>query len=108
MLPVIRSFMAAHRLSDVTIVADAGMVSEANRKAIEAEGLDSSASARRAACFSYRHAAAVPHPDTARPINELNQLAALTIMRRSRKLRNFRFQKLSTYPVATIAHEGAC
>jgi hypothetical protein len=39
MLPVIRSFMAAHRLTDVTIVADAGMVSEANKKAIEAEGL---------------------------------------------------------------------
>jgi hypothetical protein len=39
MLPVIRSFMAAHRLADVTVVADAGMVSEANRRAIEAEGL---------------------------------------------------------------------
>jgi hypothetical protein len=39
MLPVIRSFMAAHRLADVTIVADAGMVSEANRRAIEAEKL---------------------------------------------------------------------
>jgi hypothetical protein len=39
MLPVIRSFMAAHRLTDVTVVADAGMVSEANRRAIEAEGL---------------------------------------------------------------------
>ena len=35
MLPVIRSFMAAHQLSDVTVVADAGMVSEANREAIE-------------------------------------------------------------------------
>ena len=39
MLPVIRSFMKAHRLTDVVIVADAGMVSEANKKAIEAEGL---------------------------------------------------------------------
>ena len=36
MLPVIESFMAAHDLPDVTIVADAGMVSEANQKAIEA------------------------------------------------------------------------
>ena len=39
MLPTIRSFMAAHQLRDVTVVADAGMVSEANRKAIEAAGL---------------------------------------------------------------------
>jgi transposase len=35
MLPTITSFMAAHQLSDVTVVADAGMVSEANREAIE-------------------------------------------------------------------------
>ena len=39
MLPVIRDFMAAHRLPDVTVVADAGMISDANTKAIEAEGL---------------------------------------------------------------------
>jgi Transposase DDE domain len=39
MLPVIESFMAAHQLPDVTVVADAGMVSEANQKAIEAAGL---------------------------------------------------------------------
>jgi hypothetical protein len=39
MLPVIQSFMAAHRLPDVTVVADAGMVSESNQKAIEAAGL---------------------------------------------------------------------
>jgi DDE family transposase len=39
MLPVIESFMAAHSLPDVTVVADAGMVSEANQQAIEAAGL---------------------------------------------------------------------
>ena len=39
MLPVVRAFMAAHRLPDVTVVADAGMISEANQKAIEAAGL---------------------------------------------------------------------
>ena len=39
MLPVIEKFMAAHQLPDVTIVADAGMISEANRKDIEAAGL---------------------------------------------------------------------
>jgi hypothetical protein len=39
MLPVVESFMAAHRLPDVTVVADAGMISEANQKAIEAAGL---------------------------------------------------------------------
>jgi hypothetical protein len=39
MLPVIEAFMAAHQLPDVTGVADAGMVSEANQKQIEAAGL---------------------------------------------------------------------
>ena len=39
MLPVIESFMAAHDLPDVTVVADAGMVSESNQRQIEAAGL---------------------------------------------------------------------
>ena len=39
MLPVISSFMAAHRLRDVTVVADAGRISEANQQAIQAAGL---------------------------------------------------------------------
>jgi hypothetical protein len=39
MLPVIEKFMAARKLPDVTVVADAGMISEANQKAIEAAGL---------------------------------------------------------------------
>ena len=40
MLPVIESFMAAHQLPDVTVVADAGMVTrERTRRQIEAAGL---------------------------------------------------------------------
>ena len=39
MLPVTGKFMAAHQLPDVTVVADAGMISEANQRAIEAGGL---------------------------------------------------------------------
>ena len=39
MLPVIKSFLAARGLPDVTIVAAAGMMSEANQKDIEAAGL---------------------------------------------------------------------
>jgi Transposase DDE domain len=39
MLPVIEAFMTTHQLPDVTVVADAGMVSEANQKQIEAAGL---------------------------------------------------------------------
>ncbi|MEU8224291.1 IS1634 family transposase, partial [Kribbella sp. NPDC048915] len=35
MLPVIEAFMAAHDLSEVTVVADAGMISDANQNAIE-------------------------------------------------------------------------
>ena len=39
MLPVINAFKTAHQLTDVTVVADAGMISEANQKAITAAGL---------------------------------------------------------------------
>ena len=39
MLPVINAFKAAHRLTDVTVVADAGMISEANQIALQAAGL---------------------------------------------------------------------
>jgi hypothetical protein len=39
MLPTIRAFMAAHQLPDVTVVADAGMISAANKQAIEAAEL---------------------------------------------------------------------
>jgi DDE family transposase len=39
MLPVINAFKAAHNLSDVTVVADAGMISEANQVALRACGL---------------------------------------------------------------------
>jgi Transposase DDE domain len=39
MLPVIEEFMAARDLPDVTVVADAGMISEADQEAIEAAGL---------------------------------------------------------------------
>ncbi|HEX7430131.1 MAG TPA: IS1634 family transposase [Mycobacterium sp.] len=39
MLPVINAFKTAHHLSDVTVVADAGMISEANQIALQAAGL---------------------------------------------------------------------
>jgi hypothetical protein len=39
MLPVINAFKAAHHLSDVTVVADAGMISEANQVALQAARL---------------------------------------------------------------------
>lgn len=39
MVPVLTAFLKAHGLSEVTVVADAGMISEANKKAIEDAGL---------------------------------------------------------------------
>jgi hypothetical protein len=39
MLSVINAFKTAHRLTDVTVVADAGMVSETNQAALQAAGL---------------------------------------------------------------------
>ena len=55
MLPVINAFKTAHQLSDVTVVADAGMISEANQVALQAAGL------------SYILGARIPHlPDVVR------------------------------------------
>ena len=39
MLPVIEAFKKAHQLTDVTVVADAGMISESNQVALAAAGL---------------------------------------------------------------------
>jgi hypothetical protein len=39
MLPTIEAFMAANQLVEVTIMTDAGMISEANKRAIEAARL---------------------------------------------------------------------
>jgi hypothetical protein len=39
MIPTLQAFMAAHQLGEVTVVADAGMVSAANQAALEAAGL---------------------------------------------------------------------
>jgi hypothetical protein len=39
MVPTLTAFMAAHRLTDITVVADAGMLSDANKREIEAAGL---------------------------------------------------------------------
>jgi transposase len=39
MLPVINAFKTAHQLTDVTVVADAGMISEANQVVLQAAGL---------------------------------------------------------------------
>ena len=39
MIPAIQAFRAAHGLTDITVVADAGMVSAGNQQAIEAAGL---------------------------------------------------------------------
>jgi hypothetical protein len=39
MVPTLTTFMTAHRLTDITVVADAGMLSENNKREIEAAGL---------------------------------------------------------------------
>src|SRR4051794_24365385 len=46
MVPVINAFKAAHRLTEVTVVADAGMISEANQVALQAPGLTNIPGAR--------------------------------------------------------------
>ncbi len=59
MLPVINAFKAAHQLTDVTVVADAGMISEANQVALQAAGL------------SFILGARIPHvPDVVRECHD--------------------------------------
>jgi hypothetical protein len=50
MLPTIQAFMKAHRLPDVTIVADAGMVSAANQQRSRQRGCRSSSEPGSATC----------------------------------------------------------
>jgi transposase len=52
MEPGLRAFLHAHRLANVTVVADAGMVSEANKRAIEQAGLSFILGARIPTCPS--------------------------------------------------------
>jgi hypothetical protein len=47
MLPVINAFKHAHQLTDVTVVADAGMIYEANQTAMQAAGLSFVPGSRR-------------------------------------------------------------
>jgi hypothetical protein len=67
MLPSIRAFMKAHALPDVTIVADAGMMSAANQQAIEAEGLSFILGARIPDVPYVVKAWRTRHPDTEIP-----------------------------------------
>ena len=50
MLPVINAFKAAHQLTDVTVVADAGMISEANQIALQASGFSFILGTRSPSC----------------------------------------------------------
>ena len=58
-LPVIQAFAAAHQLPEVTVVADAGMLSEANLAALEDTGLRFIVGARIPTCPTGRRMA--PH-----------------------------------------------
>jgi hypothetical protein len=67
MLPTIRVFMDAHRLADVTVVADAGMVSAGNQQAIEDIGLSFILGARIPEVPYVVKAWREKHPDTEIP-----------------------------------------
>jgi hypothetical protein len=67
MLPTIAAFMEAHRLPDVTVVADAGMVSAGNQKAIEDAGLSFILGARIPEVPYVVKAWRQKHPDTEIP-----------------------------------------
>jgi hypothetical protein len=71
MLPTITSFMAAHRLPDVTVVADAGMVSAGNQKAIEDAGLSFILGARIPDVPYVVKAWREAHPDTEIPDGQI-------------------------------------
>jgi Transposase DDE domain len=67
MLPVINTFKTAHHLSDVTVVADAGMISEANQIALQAAGLSFILGARIPYLPDVVRQWCAKHPDEAIP-----------------------------------------
>jgi Transposase DDE domain len=67
MLPVIHAFKSAHNLTDVTVVADAGMISEANQVALQAAGLSYILGARIAHLPNVAREWRDKHPDEAVP-----------------------------------------
>lgn len=69
MLSVIKAFKEAHQLRDVTVVADAGMISEANQIAIAAAGLTFILGARIPRMPSIISTWSDAHPDQGLKIN---------------------------------------
>jgi transposase len=69
MLPVINAFKAAHQLCDVTVVADAGMISEANQVALQAAGLSFILGARIPFCPTWSGNGATNTPTRLFPIS---------------------------------------
>jgi hypothetical protein len=67
MVPVLQSFLDAHDLTDVTVVADAGMVSDANKHALEDAGLSFILGARIPDVPYVVKAWRQAHPDTEIP-----------------------------------------
>lgn len=67
MVPVLKAFLDAHDLRDVTVVADAGMVSDANKHAIEDAGLSFILGARVSQVPYLVKAWRDTHPDTEIP-----------------------------------------
>jgi len=67
MLPVINAFKTAHHLTDVTVVADAGMISEANQIALQAAGLSFILGARMPHLPDVVREWRDKHPDQAAP-----------------------------------------
>ena len=69
MLPVINAFKAAHNLTDVTVVADAGMISEANQVALQAAGLSYILGARIPSCPMWCASGAIDTPTRRSPMD---------------------------------------
>jgi hypothetical protein len=67
MLPVINAFRTAHSLTDVTVVADAGMISKANQVALQAAGLSFILGARIPYLPDVVRESRDKHPDEAIP-----------------------------------------
>jgi hypothetical protein len=67
MVPVINAFKASHQLTDVTVVADAGMISEANQVALQAAGLSFILGARLPYLPDVVRQWRAKHPDEAIP-----------------------------------------
>ncbi len=102
MLPVIKSFIQAHGLTDITVVADAGMVSEANKNALDEAGLSYILGARVSQVPAVIQQWRDDHPGEKIPDKQVFSQARFVGVAGERKQQMFHYRYRADYARRTI------